>query len=203
MRPDSTIALPRSMRFTVPVSRLSSRSRKSFSTCSRSASRIFCRMTCFAACAPMRPTALASIASSTMSPSCRFSPRSGASVIAIWRDGSSCSSSGTTVQRRNAEYSPLSRSIAMRTSTSLGNCFFVAEASAISSAWNTVSFGTFFSRERASTSSSTSFPLFIVLFSIRSSARAARARSLRAARALSRRRSPAAHRRRRARPGRR
>ena len=30
MRPDSTIALPRSMRLTVPVSRLSSRSRKSF-----------------------------------------------------------------------------------------------------------------------------------------------------------------------------
>ena len=96
MRPDSMITLPRSIRLIVPVTSNSSRSRKSLNTCSRSASRIFCRMTCFAVCAPMRPKSTGSSGSSIMSPSSRPSPRSGASVMAIWRAGSSCSSSGTT-----------------------------------------------------------------------------------------------------------
>ena len=100
MRPDSTMMLPRSIRLTVPVKRLSSRSRKSLRICSRSASRIFCRITCFAACAPMRPNSIGSSGSSTTSPSLSSGSRSAASVIAIWCAGSSCSSSGTTVQRR-------------------------------------------------------------------------------------------------------
>ena len=62
------ITLPRSMRLTVPDSRLSCRSRKSLRICSRSASRIFWRMTCFAACAPMRPNSTGSSGSSTTSP---------------------------------------------------------------------------------------------------------------------------------------
>src|SRR5258706_137933 len=53
-RPDSTMRLPRSARFTVPVTSDSPRSRKSFRICSRSASRIFCRITCLAACASTR-----------------------------------------------------------------------------------------------------------------------------------------------------
>src|SRR6185437_288406 len=56
-------------------------------------------------------------------------------------------------QRRNARYSPDSRSISTRTSTSSLKRFLVAEASAISSARKTVSFATFFSRASASTSS--------------------------------------------------
>ena len=76
MRPDSTMTLPRSMRLTVPVSRLSSRSRKSLRICSRSASRIFCRITCFAACAPMRPNSTGSSGSSMTSPSFSVGPRS-------------------------------------------------------------------------------------------------------------------------------
>ena len=53
-----------SMRLTVPVTRCSLRSKKSFSTCSRSASRIFCRITCFAAWAPIRPKSTGSSATS-------------------------------------------------------------------------------------------------------------------------------------------
>ena len=64
MRPDSTIALPRSMRFTVPVTSSSPRARKSLRICSRSASRMRCRMTCLAVCAPMRPNGTSSIRSS-------------------------------------------------------------------------------------------------------------------------------------------
>src|SRR6185503_2517681 len=127
------------------------RSRKSLRICSRSASRIFCRITCLAACAPMRPKVSASSGSSITSPRVASGFSSTASVMAIWCAGSSCSSSGTTVQRRNAWYSPDSRSISTRTSTSSLKRFLVAEASAISSARNTVSFATFFSRDRAST----------------------------------------------------
>ena len=54
-RPDSTMMSPLSMRLTVPTKILSPRDMKSFSSISRSASRIFCRMTCLAACAPIRP----------------------------------------------------------------------------------------------------------------------------------------------------
>ena len=63
-RPDSMTALPRSMRLIVPVTSFSPRPRKSCRICSRSASRIFCRMTCFAVCAPMRPNSITSSGSS-------------------------------------------------------------------------------------------------------------------------------------------
>jgi hypothetical protein len=53
-----------SARLTVPTKILSPRDRKSLSNCSRSASRIFCRITCLAACAPMRPIGTESIGSS-------------------------------------------------------------------------------------------------------------------------------------------
>ncbi len=54
-RPLSMIRSPLSMRLTVPTKILSPRDMKSLSSISRSASRIFCRMTCLAAMAPMRP----------------------------------------------------------------------------------------------------------------------------------------------------
>ena len=63
-RPISMIALPRSMRLIVPETMCSLRSRKSLSTCSRSASRIFCRITCLAAWAPTRPNSIGSSGSS-------------------------------------------------------------------------------------------------------------------------------------------
>ena len=53
--PLSTIMSPLSMRLTVPTKIFSPRAIKSLSNISRSASRIFCRMTCLAAMAPMRP----------------------------------------------------------------------------------------------------------------------------------------------------
>ena len=83
-RPDSTIALPRSMRLTVPVTSSSPRPRKSFRICSRSASRMRCRITCFAVCAPMRPKGTSSICSSMYSSifaSSRFSRASSREVI--------------------------------------------------------------------------------------------------------------------------
>ena len=52
---------PLSRRLTVPTKIFSPRDRKSLSSCSRSASRIFCRITCLAACAPMRPIGTDSI----------------------------------------------------------------------------------------------------------------------------------------------
>src|SRR5450756_1059268 len=66
--PNSMIALPRSSLLTVPDTRCSLRSMKSANTCSRSASRIFWKMTCFAACAPMRPKSMDSSGSSMNSP---------------------------------------------------------------------------------------------------------------------------------------
>jgi hypothetical protein len=63
-RPDSTMRSPLSARLTVPTKILSPRDMKSLSSCSRSASRIFCRITCLAACAPMRPIGTESIGSS-------------------------------------------------------------------------------------------------------------------------------------------
>ena len=93
----------------------------------------------------------------------RCSPRPGrrrtaafASESGIWCAGNSTASSGTTCQRRNDSYSPVLRSIATRTSTSSVKRFLVAEPSASSSAPNTMSLSTFFSRASASTSSSSS-----------------------------------------------
>ena len=99
--PVSTMASPLSMRLIVPDTMDSPRSRKSFSTCSRSASRIFCRMACLAACAPMRPNSMGSSGSSMYSPS--WMP----GTISCASDSISClsgscrpASSGTTSQRR-------------------------------------------------------------------------------------------------------
>ena len=81
------------------VRRLSSRSRKSFRICSRSASRIFAgssfRRLRADAAELDRLQRLDHVAER------KSGSRSAASVIAIWCAGSSCSSSGTTVQRRN------------------------------------------------------------------------------------------------------
>ena len=102
-RPDSTIALPRSMRLTVPVTSSSPRPRKSFRICSRSASRMRCRITCLAVCAPMRPKGTFSICSSITSSSLASGLRSCASstdsICALIQSGAS---SGSTRQRRNA-----------------------------------------------------------------------------------------------------
>ena len=67
-RPDSTRMSPLSMRLTVPEKIFSPRLMKSLSSISRSASRIFCRMTCLAAIAPMRPMETDSTGSSMYSP---------------------------------------------------------------------------------------------------------------------------------------
>ncbi len=152
MRPDSITALPRSMRFTVPVTSFSPRPRKSCRICSRSASRIFCRITCFAAWAPMRPNSIGSSGSSINSSSCMSACCLSASDSGICCGGFSTASSATTCQRRKDSKSPVSRSTATRTSASSLKRFLVAEASAISSATKTTSLLTFFSRARASTS---------------------------------------------------
>ena len=94
--------LPRSMRFTVPVTSSSPRDRKSLRICSRSASRMRCRITCFAVCAPMRPNSTfgigCSITSSTLASAL---PRSWASSTeSIWAVFQSGASSGSTRQRR-------------------------------------------------------------------------------------------------------
>src|SRR5438309_1583794 len=100
-RPDSMTALPRSMRFTVPVTSSSPRDRKSFRICSRSASRMRCRITCFAVCAPMRPNSIGSSGSSMNSSSLTSALRFCASDSGICAGGVSSASSGTTFQRRN------------------------------------------------------------------------------------------------------
>ena len=60
-RPDSTMMSPLSMRLMVPTKIFSPRAMNSLSSISRSASRIFCKITCLAACAPMRPMGRLSI----------------------------------------------------------------------------------------------------------------------------------------------
>ena len=102
-RPDSMMALPRSMRFTVPVTSSSPRDRKSCRICSRSASRMRCRITCLAVCAPMRPNSTFGIGSSITSSSLASAlPRSWASSTdSIWAVFQSGASSGSTRQRRN------------------------------------------------------------------------------------------------------
>src|SRR5665647_2638957 len=151
-RPDSTMRSPLSMRLTVPTNILSPRDMKSLSSISRSASRIFCRMTCLAACAPIRPIGRLSIGLSMKSPSSMSGIWSRASLTSSSASGF-CrpASSGTTSHRRKVSYLPLSRSTATRISTSPGNTFLVAEASASSTAPKTTSRSTFFSREMAST----------------------------------------------------
>src|SRR5438067_9722250 len=166
-RPDSTMALPRSMRFTVPVTSSSPRDRKSFRICSRSASRIRCRITCFAVCAPMRPNSTfgsrSSMTSSTLASALPLSCASSTeSICARFHSGVS---SGRTFQRRKVSYDPVFLSTATRTSMSSVYFFLVAEASAISSAPKTMSRGTFFSRARTSTSiTSSRFPAITVVF---------------------------------------
>ena len=59
-RPLSTMMSPLSMRLTVPTKILSPRDMNSLSSISRSASRIFCKITCFAAMAPIRPIGMLS-----------------------------------------------------------------------------------------------------------------------------------------------
>ncbi len=54
-RPLSTMMSPLSIRLTVPTKIFSPRDMKSLSSISRSASRIFCKITCLAAIAPIRP----------------------------------------------------------------------------------------------------------------------------------------------------
>ena len=157
MRPLSTIRSPLSMRLTLPTKILSPRDRKSASNISRSASRIFCKITCLAAIAPMRPIGTDSMLSSMYSPSSISDKRSLAS-ISISSASGFCkpASSGTTNQRRKVSYTPLSRSMETRISTSPEYSFLVAWASADSTAPNTRSRSTFFSREMASTNMSIS-----------------------------------------------
>ena len=101
-RPLSTMMSPLSMRLTVPTKILSPRDMKSLSNISRSASRIFCRMTCLAAMAPIRPIGTDSTVSSMYSSTSISGICSLASNSRISCSGS-CrpASSGTTCQRRN------------------------------------------------------------------------------------------------------
>ena len=100
-RPLSTMMSPLSMRLTVPTKILSPRDMKSLSSISRSASRIFCRITCFAAIAPIRPmgtdgTASSMYSSSSISSICSLASNSKIS----WSGSCKPASSGTTCQRR-------------------------------------------------------------------------------------------------------
>ena len=100
-RPDSTIMSPLSMRLSVPVKIFSPRDIKSFSSISRSASRIFCKITCLAAMAPMRPIGTDSMLSSMYSPTFTSATRSMASINSSSASGfCKPASSATTSQRR-------------------------------------------------------------------------------------------------------
>ena len=157
IRPLSTIRSPLSRRLTVPLKIFSPRSRKSRSSISRSASRMRCNTTCLAVIAPIRPIETEGTCSSMYSPSATSATRSCASMSSSSASGfCNPASLGTTSQRRNVSYSPVSRSMATRISTSPGYCFLVACASACSTALNTTSRSTFFSRAMASTSMSIS-----------------------------------------------
>ena len=138
----------------MPTKIFSPRDRKSLSSCSRSASRIFCRITCLAACAPMRPIEhrldrLLDVVVDLDVGDLLRAPRSAGSRN---RAAAGRPRSGTTCQRRKVSYSPVSRSTETRMSTSPPCSFFDAEASAASTAPNTTSRSTLFSREMASTS---------------------------------------------------
>ena len=100
-RPDSTMMSPLSMRLTVPTKIFSPRAMNSLSNISRSASRIFCKMTCLAAMAPMRPmgndsTDSSMYSSTSMSAICSIASNSKIS----WSGNCKPASSGTTCQRR-------------------------------------------------------------------------------------------------------
>ena len=100
-RPASTMMSPLSMRLTVPTKIFSPRAMKSLSNISRSASRIFCKMTCLAAIAPIRPMGNDSMPSSMYSPSSTSATRSRASISSSSASGfCKPASSGTTNQRR-------------------------------------------------------------------------------------------------------
>ena len=141
--------LPRSIRLITPVTNFSLRPKKSSKICSLSASRTFCKITCFAACAPIRPNSIDSNGTSIVSFSTLPSAR--ASNNEICASSFSMRSSVTNVQRLKDLYSPVSRSISTRTSMSSLFFFFVAEAKADSSASKTTSLLTFFSWAKAST----------------------------------------------------
>ena len=153
------------MRLTVPVKIFSPRSMNSRSSISRSASRMRCSTTCLAVMAPIRPIGTDSTCSSMKSPTAISAMRSSASISSSSASGFCRPASlGTTSQRRKVSYSPLSRSMATRMSTSPLYSFLVAWASAISMAPNTTSRSTFFSRAIASTSINSS--RFIVVYSV-------------------------------------
>ena len=98
-RPISMIALPRSILLIWPETNFSSWAKKSLRICSLSASLTFCKMTCFAACAPIRPNSTESIGSLIMAPTSKsFALSSDKDTSAI---GISNSSSSTTVQALN------------------------------------------------------------------------------------------------------
>ena len=100
-RPDSTMMSPLSMRLTVPTKIFSPRAMNSLSNISRSASRIFCKMTCLAAMAPMRPMGNDSTDSSMYSSTSMSAICSTASNSKIsWSGNCKPASSGTTCQRR-------------------------------------------------------------------------------------------------------
>ena len=100
-RPDSTMMSPLSMRLTVPTKIFSPRAMNSLSNISRSASRIFCKMTCLAAMAPIRPMGNDSTPSSMYSSTSMSGICSRASNNKIsWSGNCKPASSGTTCQRR-------------------------------------------------------------------------------------------------------
>src|SRR5688572_25115808 len=132
------IAEPASKWSIWPLMMSPSRSAYSANTCSRSASRSDCWMTCFAVWAPMRPSAEAASSIGRTSPSCTSGLIRSALESWIWLLGSSTFS--TTVFRRNtlkapvwistltsmfssAPYARLSARAMMSPTTSLGRPF--------------------------------------------------------------------------------
>ncbi len=83
-RPRSTMTLPYSTRFTVPLTISPMRSLYSPNWRSRSASRTFCTMTCLAFCAATRPNSSGGRCSAMRSPTLASGLRFWASASVIW-----------------------------------------------------------------------------------------------------------------------
>jgi hypothetical protein len=75
-RPISTMTLPYSSRLTTPLMMVPARSLNSSYWRSRSASRTFCRITCLADCAAIRPMSTGGTSSMKLSPICGSGSRS-------------------------------------------------------------------------------------------------------------------------------
>jgi len=104
-RPRSTMTLPYSTRFTMPLTISPTRSLYSSYWRSRSASRPFCTITCFAFCAATRPKSSGGRGSAMKSPTWAAGLRRRASSSEIWV--ASMVTASTTSSSRASLISPV------------------------------------------------------------------------------------------------